>query len=80
MILYLQPHFGYMDHMAKAAEKNPDTIFMHATGYKGNKKNMDNYSCMSYQARYLAGVAAGMLTKNWQNWYSWITSNSRNHS
>ena len=55
--------FGYMDHMAKAAAKNPDTIFMHATGYKGNKKNMDNYSCMSYQARYLAGVAAGMLTK-----------------
>jgi basic membrane lipoprotein Med (substrate-binding protein (PBP1-ABC) superfamily) len=55
--------FGYMDHMVKAAAKNPDTIFMHATGYKGNKKNMDNYSCMSYQARYLAGVAAGMLTK-----------------
>ena len=55
--------FGYMDHMVKVAAKNPDTIFMHATGYKGNKKNMDNYSCMSYQARYLAGVAAGMLTK-----------------
>ena len=55
--------FGYMDPMVKAAAKNPDTIFMHATGYKGNKKNMDNYSCMSYQARYLAGVAAGMLTK-----------------
>ncbi len=55
--------FGYMDPMVKAAAKDPNTIFMHATGYKGNDKNMDNYSCMSYQARYLAGVAAGMLTK-----------------
>jgi basic membrane lipoprotein Med (substrate-binding protein (PBP1-ABC) superfamily) len=55
--------FGYMDGMAKAAEKSPDTIFMHATGYKGNDTNFDNYSCMSYQARYLAGIAAGMMTK-----------------
>jgi len=55
--------FGYMDGMAKAAEKHPDTIFMHATGYKGNDTNFDNYGCMSYQARYLTGVAAGMMTK-----------------
>jgi len=55
--------FGYMDGMAKAAEKSPDTIFMHATGYKGNDTNFDNYGCMSYQARYLTGVAAGMMTK-----------------
>jgi len=49
--------------MAKAAKKAPDTIFMHATGYKGNDTNFDNYSCMSYQARYLAGIAAGLMTK-----------------
>jgi basic membrane protein A len=55
--------FGYMDGMAKAAEKHPDTIFMHATGYKGNDTNFDNYGCMSYQARFLTGVAAGMMTK-----------------
>ena len=55
--------FGYMDGMAKAAAKSPDTIFMHATGYKGNDTNFDNYGCMSYQARYLTGVAAGMMTK-----------------
>jgi len=55
--------FGYMDGMEKAAAKAPDTIFMHATGYKGNDTNFDNYGCMSYQARYLAGVAAGMMTK-----------------
>ena len=56
--------FGYMDPMVKAASKYPDTIFMHATGYKGNDKNMDNYVCHSFQARYLTGIAAGMLTKN----------------
>jgi len=55
--------FGYMDGMEKAAKKAPDTIFMHATGYKGKDTNFDNYGCMSYQARYLTGVAAGMLTK-----------------
>jgi len=56
--------FGYMDPMVKAASKAPDTIFMHATGYKGNDKNMDNYVCHSFQARYLTGIAAGMLTKS----------------
>ena len=55
--------FGYMDGMVKAAAKAPDTIFMHATGYKGNKSNMDNYVCHSFQARYLTGIAAGMLSK-----------------
>ena len=55
--------FGYMDGMAKAAEKHPDTVFMHATGYKGNDTNFDNYGCMSYQARFLTGIAAGMMTK-----------------
>jgi len=55
--------FGYMDHMLKVAEKEKDTIFLHATGYKGNDTNMDNYVCHSFQARYLTGIAAGMLTK-----------------
>jgi len=55
--------FGYMDGMEKAAKKVSDTIFMHATGYKGNDTNFDNYGCMSYQARYLTGVAAGLMTK-----------------
>ena len=55
--------FGYMDGMVKAAAKDKDTIFMHATGYKGNATNMDNYVCHSFQARYLTGIAAGMMTK-----------------
>jgi len=54
--------FGFMKPMAKVAAKNPDTIFMHATGYMGSD-NMDNYVCRGYQARYLTGIAAGLLTK-----------------
>jgi len=55
--------FGFMDAMVKAAEKNKKTFFLHATGYKGNDTNMDNYVCHSFQARYLSGVAAGLMTK-----------------
>ena len=55
--------FGYMEPMVRASAKNKKTVFMHATGYKGNDKNMDNYVCHSFQARYLSGIAAGMMTK-----------------
>ena len=55
--------FGFMESMVRAAKARPKTIFMHATGYKGNDKNMDNYVCHSFQARYLTGIAAGMMTK-----------------
>jgi len=55
--------FGFMEPMVKAASRNKKTIFMHATGYKGNDKNMDNYVCHSFQARYLSGIAAGLMTK-----------------
>ena len=56
--------FGYMDPMISAAKKDKSgTIFMHATGYKTVDGKLDNYNCRLYQARYLAGVAAGLLTK-----------------
>ena len=57
------PSFGFMEGMERASQKHPDTIFMHATGYKGNDSNFDNYVCHSFQARYLTGIAAGLLTK-----------------
>ena len=56
--------FGFMESMAKVADRNKKTFFLHATGYKGNDSNFDNYVCHSFQARYLSGIAAGMLTKN----------------
>lgn len=54
--------FGYIDAFAEAAEKPEyaDIIFSHATGYKSNDKNFNNYFGRIYQARYLAGVAAGL--------------------
>ena len=52
--------FGYMDAMADKAEEYTDVIFSHATGYKSNDTNFNNYFGRIYQARYLAGIAAGL--------------------
>ena len=52
--------FGYIDAMAEAAETYPDVIFSHGTGYKANETNFNNYFGRIYQARYLAGIAAGL--------------------
>jgi basic membrane protein A and related proteins len=55
--------FGYMDPMLAAAKKYPDTVFMHATGFK-TAKNMGTYFGAAEEGRYLAGIAAGKATKN----------------
>lgn len=55
--------FGYMDPTYNVAQKYPDVVFMHATGYK-TAKNMGTYQGKGYQSGYLAGMAAGKLTKN----------------
>jgi len=55
--------WGYMDMMAEMAEEHPDIIFSHCSGYKSNDKNFNNYFGRIYQARYLAGIAAGLKTK-----------------
>ena len=52
--------FGYMQAMADKAEDYPDVIFSHATGYMSNDTNFNNYFGRAYQARYLAGIAAGL--------------------
>ena len=52
--------FGYIDALADKAEEYPEVIFSHATGYKSNETNFNNYFGRIYQARYLAGVAAGL--------------------
>lgn len=56
--------FNYMDTMAEMANTYPDVIFSHCSGYKNNGKNMNNYFGRIYQARYLAGIAAGLKTKS----------------
>lgn len=55
--------YGYMDIMAELAEEYPEVIFSHGTGYKSNDTNFNNYFGRIYQARYLAGIAAGLKTE-----------------
>lgn len=50
----------------KAAEY-PDVIFSHGTGYMANDTNFNNYFGRIYQARYLAGIAAGLKAKELGN-------------
>ncbi len=52
--------FGYINSMNDKAADYPDVIFSHGTGYMANDTNFNNYFGRIYQARYLAGIAAGM--------------------
>lgn len=54
--------FGFMDPTLRAAKKFPKTTFMHLGGFKTNK-NMGTYFGRMYQAKYLAGMIAGAMTK-----------------
>ena len=60
--------FGYMDPMLAAAENYPDTVFMHATGFKVSD-NMGNYFGAAEEGRYLSGMAAGAATQTGQIGY-----------
>ena len=55
--------FGYIDAMNDKAGEYPDICFSHGTGYKNNDTNFNNYFGRIYQARYLAGIAAGLKSK-----------------
>ncbi|MEG2858582.1 MAG: BMP family ABC transporter substrate-binding protein [Clostridia bacterium] len=54
--------FGFMEYVAEMAEEYPDVIFCHCSGYMSNDTNFVNYFGRIYEARYLAGIAAGMKT------------------
>jgi basic membrane protein A len=56
--------WGYMDTCEALAKEFPKVIFSHASGYKSNTTNFNNYFGRIYQARYLAGIAAGMKTQS----------------
>lgn len=55
--------YGYMETMATLADEYPDVYFAHGTGYMSNDTNFSNYFGRIYQARYMAGVAAGLKTE-----------------
>lgn len=56
--------WGFMDTCEALAEEYPEVIFSHGTGYKSNGVNFNNYFGRIYQARYLAGIAAGLKTES----------------
>lgn len=58
--------FGHEQYMVEAAPDYPDIQFCHATGYQGATDDLDNthnYFARIYEARYLAGIAAGLKTE-----------------
>jgi simple sugar transport system substrate-binding protein len=54
--------FGFMNPTARVAEQFPDTTFLHATGYK-QAENLGTYLSVTYEGRYVTGVAAGLVTE-----------------
>jgi len=55
--------FGFMDGTLSAAQKYPDKLFFHCSGYK-RAPNMGTYMADFYQVYYLNGLMAGALTKS----------------
>jgi simple sugar transport system substrate-binding protein len=54
--------FGFMDGTLVAAEKYPDTLFFHCSGFM-RAPNMGTYMADFYQLYYLNGLMAGALSK-----------------
>ena len=59
--------FGFEDYVKEVAAEYPEIQFCHATGYQAagsGLSNMHNYFASIYEARYLAGIAAGLKTES----------------
>lgn len=54
--------FGYMDPTVNVAKKFPKVIFLHNAGYK-TADNLGTYFAKNWEGSYLAGIAAGKVTK-----------------
>lgn len=55
--------YNYMGSVEEFATQYPDIIFSHCSGFKSNETNFNNYFGRIYEARYLAGIAAGLKAK-----------------
>ena len=55
--------FGYGDGTLAAAERHPDVLFGHATGYQ-RAPNVMTYIAEMYQGYYINGLIAGALTES----------------
>ncbi|VTU33868.1 BMP family ABC transporter substrate-binding protein [Variovorax sp. PBL-E5] len=60
--LIFTPSFGYMEPTLKVARDFPDVKFESITGYK-TAPNVATANARYYEGRYLAGIAAGRMTK-----------------
>ncbi|WP_219209873.1 BMP family ABC transporter substrate-binding protein [Variovorax boronicumulans] len=60
--LIFTPSFGYMEPTLKVAKDFPDVKFESITGYK-TTPNVAAANARYYEGRYLAGVAAGRMTR-----------------
>lgn len=60
--------FGFQDGMMASAEKHPDVIYEHFSGYY-SAENYGTYFGKIYQMRYLSGMVAGMQTETNQIGY-----------
>jgi simple sugar transport system substrate-binding protein len=54
---------GFMNPTLKVARQFPDVKFVHSTGYK-TAPNVATTNARFYEARYLAGIIAGKMTKS----------------
>lgn len=54
--------FGHLDPAIKVGEKHPDVTFLHQGGLR-TSANVGTYFGASWEANYLAGIAAGRVTK-----------------
>lgn len=55
--------FGYISTMEELAGEYPGVIFLHFSGDRMNDTNFGNYFGAMEEPRYLAGIAAGMMTE-----------------
>ncbi|MFC3231423.1 BMP family ABC transporter substrate-binding protein [Marinibaculum pumilum] len=54
--------YGYSDAFAEAAKEYPEVVFLNAAGYT-SAPNLTSYYGRSYEGMYLAGMAAGAVSK-----------------
>jgi basic membrane protein A len=57
--------YGHLEFARNLAEQNPDVVFVHQGGLEGDDKldNLGTYFGTVYEPVYLAGIAAGSVTK-----------------
>jgi simple sugar transport system substrate-binding protein len=56
--------FGYMDPTNAVAERFPNVMFEHATGYRRDHPNVSTYSARFYEGRAVMGHIAGHMTES----------------